>query len=113
MDLAERMNVSFQQIQKYEKGITKIYISRLQELAKALNVRLEAFTSEIEEISQLSDVKIEYSPQKTNLSDQSEVLPVNKEEKTLLRLFRKIKNEKLKKGAIKLLQGIIDLESHR
>ena len=112
MELAEKMNVSFQQIQKYEKGTTRIYISRLKELADSLNVKLETFTREIEEISHVSDAKIDYSPQKISPSVPSEVLPVHKEEKTLLRLFRKIKNEKLRKGVIKLLQGIIDMESN-
>lgn len=109
MELAERMDVSFQQIQKYEKGITKIYVSRLQELANALGVKLETFTREIEETSCVSDIKIEYSPDKTNLS---ETLSVNKEEKSLLLLFRKIKNEKLRKGVIKLLKGIAELDTH-
>ena len=109
IELAERMDVSFQQIQKYEKGTTKIYVSRLQELANALGVKLEIFTKEIEEISCISDVKVEYSPDSKNLS---EILPDNKEEKSLLQLFRKIKSEKLRKGVIKLLKGIVELESH-
>lgn len=110
MELAERMDVSFQQIQKYEKGTTKIYVSRLQELANALGVKLETFTREIEEISCVSDVKIEYSPDKTNLS---EALSANKEEKSFLQLFRKIKSEKLRKSVIKLLRDIAELESNR
>lgn len=110
MELAERMDVSFQQIQKYEKGTTKIYVSRLQELANALGVKLETFTREIEEISCVSDTKIEYSPDKTNLS---ETLSANKEEKSLLHLFRKIKSEKLRKSVIKLLRDIAELESDR
>lgn len=37
-ELAERVNVSFQQIQKYEKGANRISASRLQEFAQILNV---------------------------------------------------------------------------
>jgi transcriptional regulator with XRE-family HTH domain len=36
--LGEALNITFQQIQKYEKGSNRIGASRLQELARVLNV---------------------------------------------------------------------------
>lgn len=107
MELAERMGVSFQQIQKYEKGTTKIYVSRLRELADALNVSLATFTRVIEESSYVGEAGTDYSAEKTGTS---EGLSLNKEEKVLLKHFRKVKNEKLRKGIIKIIQGISELE---
>ena len=37
-DLAERIGVTFQQVQKYEKGTNRISIGRLTRIAKALDV---------------------------------------------------------------------------
>jgi transcriptional regulator with XRE-family HTH domain len=37
-DLAERIGVAFQQVQKYEKGTNRISIGRLTRIAKALDV---------------------------------------------------------------------------
>jgi transcriptional regulator with XRE-family HTH domain len=36
-DLADALGVSFQQVQKYEKGTNRITVSRLEQLALALN----------------------------------------------------------------------------
>jgi transcriptional regulator with XRE-family HTH domain len=36
MELAEEAGVSFQQIQKYEKGIHRVSAERIQQIAKAL-----------------------------------------------------------------------------
>ena len=38
--LGNKLGVSFQQIQKYEKGITRVSAARLFEICKALNVSL-------------------------------------------------------------------------
>lgn len=42
-DLAERVGVSFQQIQKYERGQNRISASRLLAIASALGVAVEQF----------------------------------------------------------------------
>ena len=42
-DLAEKIGVTFQQLQKYENGSNRISASRLHDLAKALNTPVTAF----------------------------------------------------------------------
>ena len=42
-NLAEILGITFQQVQKYEKGINRISASRLFEIAKALNVKISFF----------------------------------------------------------------------
>ena len=41
-DLAETLGVSFQQIQKYEKGVNRVSAARLFAICKALNVSLSS-----------------------------------------------------------------------
>ena len=42
-DLADRLGVSFQQVQKYEKGVNRVGASRLQQIATALDVPVTFF----------------------------------------------------------------------
>lgn len=42
-DLADRIGVTFQQVQKYEKGVNRIGASRLQQIATALEVPVSYF----------------------------------------------------------------------
>jgi transcriptional regulator with XRE-family HTH domain len=44
--LGERMGLTFQQIQKYERGINRIGASRLYELARVLQVQVQFFYDE-------------------------------------------------------------------
>ncbi|ABC24037.1 transcriptional regulator, XRE family [Rhodospirillum rubrum ATCC 11170] len=46
--LARRIGVSFQQIQKYERGRNRISASRLYDIAKALAVPIDYFFSDLE-----------------------------------------------------------------
>ena len=47
-DLSNRIGVTFQQIQKYEKGINRISASRLLELSVALDVPVQFFFDGLE-----------------------------------------------------------------
>jgi transcriptional regulator with XRE-family HTH domain len=44
--LAEKLGVTFQQVQKYERGATKVNLARLQQLAEVLDVPISAFFDE-------------------------------------------------------------------
>lgn len=44
--LAESIDVTFQQIQKYENGTTRLNTDKLQAIAKTLNVPISAFFDE-------------------------------------------------------------------
>ena len=47
--LADRVGIKFQQIQKYETGANRVSASRLWEIARALEVPLERFFSGFDE----------------------------------------------------------------
>ncbi len=42
-ELAEKLGVSFQQVQKYEKGVNRVGAGRLQRIAKIFNVHIGKF----------------------------------------------------------------------
>ena len=42
-ELADKLGVSFQQVQKYEKGVNRVGAHRLQQIASALNVPITFF----------------------------------------------------------------------
>jgi transcriptional regulator with XRE-family HTH domain len=42
-DLSKKLGISFQQIQKYEKGTNRISASRLYDISQALNVDISYF----------------------------------------------------------------------
>jgi len=41
-DLGKALGISFQQIQKYEKGVNRVSASRLYEICKILNVSMSS-----------------------------------------------------------------------
>lgn len=101
MELAEGVGVSFQQIQKYEKGINKISVERIQQIAKALRTPVETFF-EKEKVPMVSEPPDEYFPKGT-------LMDVTQEEAKLLQLFRKIDNKKIREGLLQQLRGLAEL----
>ena len=94
MALAEKIGISYQQLQKYEKGIDNISISRLYQISNALKVPIRNLF-EIEEPEKVAENISEYG--------------LSKEEKTLLELFRKIDNKDIRRGLLLELKGIVKI----
>jgi transcriptional regulator with XRE-family HTH domain len=107
IELAERVGISFQQIQKYEKGSTRISIMRLMQIAEALGVHITQFFEKGETPPHVSDQSVGYSLSEDTFEDFK---PLTKEEVTLLRLFRKIKSRHIRQGLIKQMRGAVELE---
>lgn len=108
IELAEKINLSFQQVQKYEKGMTAISVFRLRMIAEALGVNINAFFEEEEkQYLTISGPTVEYEPVKTH---PKTLQILTQEEITLLKSFRKIRNKKLRKSVLTQLKGFIELE---
>ena len=101
MELAEEVGVSFQQIQKYEKGINKISAERIQQIAKALRTPVETFF-EKERVPIVSEPPDEYFPKGT-------LMDVTQEEAKLVQLYRKIENKKIRESLVQQLRGLAEL----
>ena len=105
MELAEQVGVSFQQIQKYEKGINRISVERVQQIAKALGTSVSTFF-EKEKTPMVSEPSEEYSPRRASME-------VTQEEAKLLRLFRKVGNKKIREGLLRQLKGLAELPGRK
>lgn len=58
--LAEGLDITFQQVQKYEKGTTKVNLLKLQQIAEALQVPVAIFFDDLPCIAPaLTDVEID------------------------------------------------------
>jgi transcriptional regulator with XRE-family HTH domain len=58
-ELAERIGVTFQQVQKYEKGANRVGAGRLTKIARVLNVPVGSFFDGREEIEQVAQKGME------------------------------------------------------
>jgi transcriptional regulator with XRE-family HTH domain len=110
IELAEKINLSFQQVQKYEKGITAISVFRLQQIAEAFGVPISNFFEEEKQSLKVSGPTLEYDPGKTH---PKTLQILTQEEISLLKSFRKLGNKKLRQGVLRQLQGLIDLEREK
>lgn len=83
MKLADLVGVSYQQIQKYEKGTSSISVDRLKQLSKALDTSIFTF----------------FPAEKKGGRKEPKVAPkLSKEEQVLLDNFRGIKGKKAKQA---------------
>ena len=92
--LSESLGITFQQLQKYEKGINRVSASRLYSLAINLKVPIGYF---FEDLS-YPGAESNYSSEEGNYSEDSEVdLDLKKETAKLIRVYEKIDNPSVRK----------------
>lgn len=96
-DLGKQVGITFQQIQKYERGTNRMGASRLWECALALQVPVDYFFHGCEN---------DGSQIETSLPDMS--LFDNKETQTLVRFFYRIPDPKLRKSITALIRTLSD-----
>ncbi len=94
--LAEKLGVSFQQIQKYENGKNRISFSSMVELSQLLKVTLDSFIAGFGETDE-------------GLSDNNQShLVTQKETDELLRVYYSLDDPKLRKNLLKLVKSMAD-----
>jgi transcriptional regulator with XRE-family HTH domain len=93
MQLAEKIGISYQQVQKYERGTSELTLTRLHQMAEALQIPVSSFLHGDNLV--VSEVRTVYGK-------------LSGDEETLLRLFRKIKGEKAKKIALSIIRAIAE-----
>lgn len=90
--------VTFQQIQKYEKGANRIGASRLYELAKILGVPIGYFFEYFDEVSEYGEIFDSSHREESN--DNGNIS--NEEVVTLIRNFSSIRDLDTRRGIITL-----------
>lgn len=102
MDLAARINLSFQQVQKYENGSSRIPVPRLYDIARALNVHIQDFFKDIDMVDSVYTPPPVYEDK-----NQWQVpTPLEREEIRLLKRFRKITDNKVRSSLLNLVRDI-------
>jgi len=87
--LAEELGITFQQVQKYERGVTKVNLVKLQQLSEALRVPISAFFHE----------------------GSYSAFQLNEEEKQLLTTFRKIKSADHRSSVLDIVAGLAKVKT--
>jgi transcriptional regulator with XRE-family HTH domain len=93
MKLAEKIGVSYQQVQKYEKGASKLSVPRLIQIAEIFSVPVTSF---LEEPSKVAEMSASYSS-------------LGEDEARLLMLYRRLRRKKLKESFVEMLKDIVKL----
>ena len=95
--LAKKLGVTFQQVQKYEKGVNRIGASRLQQIATALDVPMTFFFDDADAGKRANDSKREV--ESLLFLDSSFSL-------RLLRAYSAVKNQTVQRQFVTLIESI-------
>jgi transcriptional regulator with XRE-family HTH domain len=91
-DLGEKLGVSFQQVQKYEKGVNRVGAARLQQIATALDVPVTFF----------------YDSDNKSREVESLLFLDSAFSLRLLRAYSRIKNQTVQRQMVSLMEAIAD-----
>jgi len=106
--LAAELGITFQQVQKYERGLNRIGASRLWDLAQVLGVNVDFFYQDIDtQTSEQSPRKIYANP---NLAEDvcefdMEML-LRRDVAALLRAYTKIEDPKVQRNILDLVTAL-------
>ena len=98
--LADQLGITFQQVQKYEKGTNRVSASRLQQTADALGLRISDLFESGAEISSRSD-----GPDVQAATDIEKFLSTA-EGLNLARAFVRVSNPIVQKRLIRLIEAL-------
>lgn len=96
------LEVSYQQVQKYERGNNRISVEKLQRLAEALRVPLTAFFEDTPPAASLQEQVEEGRP-------RYQLVPVSGHEDDVLRWFRALPDEEWRIRFITLLKLVAQM----
>ncbi len=100
--LAYKINLSYQQLQKYESGRSQITLNRLYQISQALDVPVSAFLPE-EKQFKVAQGGGEY------IKNDRILLKVSKEEAILVSSYRKMEKKEIRECLLSLMKSIIEL----
>lgn len=107
-ELAGAVSLTFQQIQKYEKGTNRVSSSKLYDFAKILNVSVEFFFRGLEEYYKLPYSAENAGEYSAALSDKHSAFKSEKdeEEDRLIASFRSIDCARIRKNIADLVYSL-------
>ena len=104
--LAEKLGLTFQQVQKYEKGINRIGASRLYELAQLLGVGVDFFYED----APVGDGASHAAPGFAEKSSENYIVDFlnSREGLELNRAFTRITDPRVRRSIIELVRSLSD-----
>jgi transcriptional regulator with XRE-family HTH domain len=99
--LADAVKLTFQQIQKYEKGTNRIGSSRLQQFSNLLDVPISYFFEDAPGVPSRKKARAE-GPSTTYLSN----FMASEDGLILIKAFMQIEDKKLRRGIVNLVEQI-------
>jgi transcriptional regulator with XRE-family HTH domain len=106
--LGEALGLTFQQVQKYEKGANRIGASRLQQISGILQVPVSFFFNGVPDLSAQVEAS-KSAPSPTYLSD----FLTTSEGLALTKAFTRINRTKLRRRIVDLVEEIAGSEAGR
>jgi transcriptional regulator with XRE-family HTH domain len=97
-ELADAIGITFQQVQKYEKGTNRVSASRLQQIARVLRAPVSYFFDDLMQRSRGSKDIVELP--------EVEALMVSSGGLSLVRAFTRIRQRKLRRRIIELVEEL-------
>ncbi|HYM29872.1 MAG TPA: helix-turn-helix transcriptional regulator [Candidatus Cybelea sp.] len=106
--LADQVGLTFQQIQKYEKGANRITASRLFQFGRILDVPPSFFFDDMSDDVRTADVSEDHVPASTPIEGD----PLNKRETLdLVRVYYQIRDPEVRKQIYELAKSVARLHS--
>jgi transcriptional regulator with XRE-family HTH domain len=106
--LAEQLGITFQQVQKYEKGINRVSASRLQQIAQILDVPISFFFEDAPTPTRQPGSSREHSP-----FGYISQFVTDPDGLTLAKAFMQIDDKVLRRTLVRLVEGISRQEQRR
>ncbi|HPF78632.1 MAG TPA: helix-turn-helix transcriptional regulator [Alphaproteobacteria bacterium] len=100
-DLAAKLGVTFQQVQKYENGTNRISYGKMVEVSQFLKVSLDSFIAGYGQENALSD-----NPQAAITGYDDSNLVTQKETDELLKVYYSLDDPKLRKNLLNLVKSM-------
>jgi len=99
-DIAKRLGITFQQIQKYERGVNRVGAGRLQEMANLLGVTPAFFFEDGPRLK----------PGQSEEASETTELLANKYNLALAQAYNRIRSRTVRRNVLELVEGLA--ESH-
>lgn len=108
--LADAVGLTFQQVQKYERGANRVSASRLYDFSRILDVEISYFFEQYNEKQKPANFKYGFAD-----TDQDEFLDTgkwyDKETLELIRIYYSIQDQKLRRNLVKVIQNMAEMQS--
>lgn len=108
-ELGEAIGVTFQQIQKYERGKNKVGVSRLFEICKALDTPIMSFLSGLDDTKKAQIIAISDVKQNKIIEDPER----NKEIAELLKIYNSVETYEDRQEIMNVLRALASAKKKR